>query len=190
MDLMTFFVGLCAGVGLAAACGFRVFAPLLVMGVAARLGVLPLGERFDWLSGNAAMVALAAATAVEVAAYYIPWVDNLLDTIATPAAVLAGTAAMVAVLPTDDPFLKWALGLIAGGGAAGAIQLSTVVTRVTSSATTGGLGNVIVSTIEAIAAVILAALAVLLPILAAALVVLTLGALAALLLRRRRSEAP
>ena len=111
-------LSICVGIGLSAACGFRIFVPLLVMSVASLTGHLTLAQGFEWVGSYPALVAFAVATCVEIAGYYVPWVDNLLDTIATPAAIIAGTL-MTASLVTDlSPFLKWTLAIIAGGGVA------------------------------------------------------------------------
>ena len=139
------------GIGLAAACGFRVFVPLLVVSVASHAGKLNLAPSFQWMGTDAALMAFGCATALEIAAYYIPWLDNLLDTVATPAAVVAGTVVSASVFTGIDPFLKWSLAVIAGASAAGLVQGSTVVTRAISTASTGGLGNPVVATGEWIA---------------------------------------
>ena len=90
---------------MSAACGFRVFVPLVVMSIAALTGHLTLAHGFEWVGSYPALVAFAVATCVEIAGYYVPWIDNLLDTIATPAAIIAGTL-MTASLVTDlSPFL-------------------------------------------------------------------------------------
>ncbi len=136
------------GIGLSAACGFRVFVPLLVMSVAAHTGHLTLVKNFQWIGSDIALAAFAIATALEVAAYYIPWLDHLLDTIATPAAIIAGTIVTAAMVGNVSPFLKWTLAVIAGGGAAGLVQTTTVLTRAGSTALTGGLGNPVFATIE------------------------------------------
>lgn len=179
-------LALAVGVGLAAACGFRVFVPLFVMSLAARSGQLQLAANLDWLGSDPAMVALGIATVAEIAGYYVPWVDNLLDTIATPAAVVAGTLATASMLTGTDPLLQWGLGLIAGGGAAGVVQGATVTTRALSSLTTGGVGNPVVSTVETGASTLLAILAVAVPVLAATLVVMLLVWIGRLVFRRRR----
>jgi hypothetical protein len=158
------------GVGLSAACGFRVFVPFLLMSVASLAGHLDLAPGFDWIGTYYALAAFGTATVVEILGYYIPWVDNLLDTIATPAAVVAGTVATAALVSDLSPFLKWALALIAGGGAAGIVQLGTVALRGTSSATTGGLGNFVVSTGELLGSIFMAIVAIVLPLLAIVLV--------------------
>jgi hypothetical protein len=102
------------GIGLAAATGFRVFLPLLVASVAAHTGHLHLGESFSWLDSVPAMTMLGAAALAEVAAYYIPLVDNLLDTIAAPAALIAGTVISAAVMTDLPSLVKWTTAIIAG----------------------------------------------------------------------------
>jgi hypothetical protein len=168
------------GIGLSAACGFRVFVPLLVMSVAAHSGHLSLAQNFQWIGSDAALIAFAVATALEVAGYYIPWFDHLLDTIATPAAIVAGTICTAAMVSDTSPFLKWSLAIIAGGGTAGIIQGATVITRGASTATTGGLGNWFVATLELLGSVVMSVLSVVVPVLGICLIIL----LMVLLLRK------
>src|SRR5207302_9405838 len=136
------------GIGLSAACGFRVFVPLLVVSVASHTGHLHLSSGFEWMGSDAALIAFAVATVLEVAAYYIPWLDNLLDTIASPAAVIAGTLVTASLIADMSPFLKWTLAVIAGSGVAGLVQGATVVARGASTASTCGLANPILATAE------------------------------------------
>lgn len=158
------------GVGLAAACGFRIFVPFLVMSVAALTGQITLSQEFDWIATYPALAAFSIATLFEVAAYYIPWVDNLLDTIAVPAATVAGTIVMASAVSDMSPFLQWGLGIIVGGGVAGTVQGFTSITRLASTASTGGMGNPVVSTAEAGGSVVLSILALAFPVIAAILV--------------------
>jgi len=174
----------CLGLGLAAACGFRLFVPFLVLNLAVRSGYVALDGGFDWIASTPALITLAVATVLEIIAYYVPWLDNLLDSVATPAAVIAGAVVTASVVTGIDPYLKWSLAVIAGGGVAGAVQAATVGARGASSLTTAGLANPLVSTAEIGGSVLLSALAVGLPVLAA-LVVLALLVLAARRLRRR-----
>ena len=153
------------GVGLSAACGFRVFIPPLVMCIAAKADHVSFGAEFAWMETDVALVTFSIAAILEIGAYYIPWLDNALDTIAAPVAVVAGTMTTAAMLGDISPWLKWSLAAIAGGGAAGAVQVTTTVARGASSVLTGGLGNWIVSTGEGIGAVITAILAIVIPIL-------------------------
>ena len=154
------------GLGLSAACGFRVFVPLLAMSMAAQTGHLELAQSFQWVATPVATTALGIATFFEIAGYYIPWVDNMLDAAASPAAVLAGTFITASVLPEMTPFLKWSIAAILGGGSAGVIQGATVITRAASAFTTGGLGNPVVSTGETGGSILISLLAVLLPVIA------------------------
>jgi len=162
------------GVGLAAACGFRIFVPLLVMSIASLTGQIALAPEFEWIATYPALAAFSIATLFEVAAYYIPWVDNLLDTIAIPAATVAGTIVMASAVSEMTPFLKWGLAVIVGGGVAGTVQGFTSIARLASTATTGGLGNPVVSTVEAGGSVVMSILAITLPVVAVIAVVVIL----------------
>src|SRR5437879_3243036 len=106
------------GIGLSAACGFRVFVPLLVMSIASLSGHLPLAHGFEWIGSYPALIAFSVATCVEIFGYYVPWLDHLLDTIASPAAIMAGTLVTASLVTDLGPFWKWSLAIIAGGGAA------------------------------------------------------------------------
>jgi hypothetical protein len=170
-------LSLAVGIGLSAACGFRVFVPLLVAAVAARAGVLTPSPGFEWLGTDPALIALGAATLLEVLAYFIPGLDHLLDLIATPTAVMAGILASAAVLTDLPPTLKWGLAAIAGGGAAGLVQGASVLLRLKSTALSGGLGNPVVALFELAAALVTSLVAIVCPLLAV-LLVLTLCGLA------------
>ncbi|HOG06486.1 MAG TPA: DUF4126 domain-containing protein [Syntrophales bacterium] len=161
--------GIAIGIGLSAACGFRVFVPLLVMNLMALSGHLHLSSGFAWIASLHATVAFATATVLEVLGYYIPWVDHALDTVATPAAVVAGMLA-TASMADLSPFLKWTLALMAGGGVAGLVQGGTAALRLKSSLLTAGAGNPLLSTLELAGAAVTALLAVLAPILCLVLV--------------------
>jgi hypothetical protein len=160
------------GVGLAAAVGFRVFVPLLVLAVAAAFGSLELAEPLAWLATPQAIAVLAVAALVELLAYYIPGLDNLLDALAAPAAIVAGTLASAAVLTDLPPIVKWTTAIIAGGGTAGLLQSVTGAVRLHSTAMTGGLGNFVLSTGELVGSLGLALLALAAPLVALAIVVL------------------
>ena len=163
-------LGIAVGIGLSAACGFRVFVPLLVMNLASLSGLLHLSPGFAWIGSTYATVAFSTATIAEVLGYYVPWLDHVLDMAATPAAVIAGTLATASMITDMSPFLKWTLSLIAGGGIAGIVQGTTVALRATSSVSTVGIGNPLVSTLELVGSIITALLAILIPILCLALI--------------------
>ena len=165
-------VSIALGIGLAAAVGFRVFLPLLVASVAAYTGHLHLNEGFAWLGSLTAVTMLGVAALVEVAAYYIPAVDNLLDTVTAPLALVAGTVVSAAVIADMPPLIKWSTAIIAGGGVAAITQGVTTLVRAKSTVFTAGLGNPVVSTAEMVAAAVISLLALLAPLAALALVVL------------------
>lgn len=170
--------GIGLGLGLSAACGFRVFVPMFVMSIAARVGQLDLAEGFAWMATWPAIIAFGTATTLETIAFYVPWVDNLLDTAATPAAVVAGIVATAACVVDADPLLQWSAAIIGGGGVAGTVQSSSVAVRAASTLTTGGLGNFAVSTAEWISSIVMSLAALLAPIVAGLVAVtLTCGAL-------------
>ena len=173
------------GVGLSAACGFRVFVPLLIMSIAAHTGFLNLSPGFEWIGSWTATLAFAIATFLEISGYFIPWIDNLLDAIATPAAVLAGILATASLLGDLSPFLRWALAIIAGGGAAGIIQASTTALRGLSSTTTGSLANPAFSIFELLGAVGISIFAILIPVFAMILVVILIAFAISRFVKRR-----
>lgn len=169
--MMEAVVSTLVGIGLAAACGFRVFVPLLVLCLAGRAGHIPLGEGFQWMASLPAIIAFGTATAVEIGAYYVPWLDHALDTIATPAAMLAGVIATAAVVADMPPVVRWGLAVLAGGGVAGTVQGATVLTRLKSGTMTAGLANPVVATAELAGSLVTSILAIVVPLLAVVLIV-------------------
>src|SRR6204780_4613569 len=178
------------GVALAAAVGFRVFLPMLVMSVAAHTGHLALGSGFAWLASAPALVMLSVAAVLEVLAYYIPVVDNLLDAIAAPAALLAGTLVSAAVMIELPPMVKWTTAVIAGGGAAGLTQGLTSLLRAQSTLMSGGVGNPVICTGELAAALTVSLLALIAPLAALAVVALIAWFTVRLVHRLYRKAAP
>jgi len=146
-------IAIAIGIGLSASCGFRVFVPMLVASIAARTGIFPAQEGFQWLASWPAIFCFGTATVFEILGYYIPFIDNLLDTVTTPLAIGAGTLLLTSVLPIDNDLLKWSGGFIFGGGAAATIQGGSVLTRLASSKLTAGIGNPLVATGEHVAAI-------------------------------------
>ena len=163
------------GIGLSAGAGFRVFVPLLVASVASRMGLLPLQESQAWISSWPAIVCFATATLVETAAYYLPFVDNILDAVNAPLAMAAGTILAVSVLPADQEWLRWIFGILVGGGTAGAVHAGTSLIRLASTKTTAGLGNGIVATGENAASIGLSVLTLFIPVLIASSVAVLLA---------------
>ena len=170
-DMPQVLLGAALGLGLAAAVGFRVFVPFLLVSIAAKSGQMHLAGGFEWLGTDAALIMFGIAALLEVAAYFIPYFDHLLDTVAGPAAVIAGTVLMASTLVEMEPWLKWAVAIVAGGGTAGLLHGATSTLRLGSTATTGGAGNPAFATMETGASTALTILALMLPLIALALVI-------------------
>lgn len=181
------FLSVCLGIGLAAACGFRVFVPFLAVSLAARAGMVTLAPDFHWITTNPALVAFSVATALELLAYQLPWVDNVLDLVASPAAVIAGVLLSASAISGMDPSLRWGLALVAGGGIAGIFQGATALARVGSTAATGGLANPLLGLLESGTAILMVLVAVFLPVVALAGVI---GGTVLAVRRLRRRGAP
>ncbi len=162
------------GVGLAASVGFRVFLPLFALSLASYTGVWELNESWQWIGSFAAVIVFGVATLVEIFAYFIPWVDNVLDSFAVPLAAIAGTAVMVSTVADLDPVVTWSLAIIAGGGTATAIKGAGATGRLASTASTGGLANPVVSTVETGTAVVVTTASIFAPVLAVILVIIIL----------------
>jgi Domain of unknown function (DUF4126) len=171
------------GIALAAATGFRVFLPMLIVSGVANTGHLQLGSSFAWLGTPSALTMLCVAAFAEVLAYYVPVIDNLLDTLATPAALVAGPVVSAAVMTDVPPMVKWTAAVVGGGGIAGLTQGVTAMLRAHSTVLTGGLGNAVIATAELGGALLISFLALVAPAAAIALVILFL-LLAIRLLRR------
>ena len=165
------------GIGLSAACGFRIFVPLLLLNLASMYGYINLTSGFEWIGGYYATITFAVATVLEITAYYVPWLDNVMDTIASPVSIIAGTILTASVITDIPSSLKWMIAIIAGGGIAGLLQGSTTVLpeggvsqggqtvlRAKSSLFTGGLGNGVIATLELAGSIITSLLAIILPV--------------------------
>ena len=152
------------GIGLSAAVGFRVFVPMLIVSLASMAGVITLSPDFQWMGTPVAALVFAVATLVELLGFLIPWVSNALDSIATPAATIAGVIMMAAVLTDMHPVARWALAIIAGGGVALTVQGATVVTRAVAAGSTGGIANPIVGILEAIGALVVTITTIVIPV--------------------------
>lgn len=163
MEAMELILSLSIGLGLSAACGFRIFVPLLVISIANKAGHLELAHNFEWMGSTAAIVAFTTATVLEVSAYYVPWVDNLLDTVAAPTAVVAGVIATASQVGDMSPLVGWSVAVIGGGGVAAVFQGLTTITRHLSTFATAGFGNPLVSTAEGGFSIVMSVLAIVVP---------------------------
>jgi hypothetical protein len=160
------------GIGLASAAGFRVFLPLFALSLSSYFQIWELNESWQWIGGIPALITFGIAMFAEIFAYYIPFIDNALDAIATPLAAIAGIVTIASTVVDVSPMMTWVLAIIAGGGTATAMQGMTTMTRLASSVKTGGIGNPVVSTAETGTAITLSSLAIFLPIIAVVVVIL------------------
>ena len=163
--MMETIIALLAGIGLSAACGFRVFLPMSGLSIASLSGHITLGQGFEWIGTWPALIAFIFATALEIGAYYIPLLDHILDAAMTPVAIAAGTIVTASMLVDISPFLKWSLAIIAGGGASAIVQTGAIALRAASSGATGGMVNFLVSTGEFFGSTLITICAILFPVL-------------------------
>ncbi len=115
-------LSICLGIGLASASGFRVFLPMFALSIASYFNIIPLNESWAWIGGLPALISFGAAMIFEIFGYYIPFVDNLLDTVATPLAAIAGFVIVASTLVDISPTMTTILAIIAGSGSASAMQ--------------------------------------------------------------------
>ena len=165
-EILPYILSTFIGIGLAAATGFRVFLPMFAVSLASYLNWIPTSDNFEWLSGLPALITTGVATVVEILAYYIPVIDNLLDTISIPLATIAGSILFASQFMELGSFPQWALALIAGGGTAATIASGFAGTRAASTATTAGIGNHAVATTETAGAGLMSVLSLFLPVIA------------------------
>ncbi len=163
---MAIVLSILLGISLSAAAGFKIFVPFLVLSIASNAGFVELSSGFAWIGSTPALILFIVATVIEIVAYYIPWLDNILDMIAAPAAVIAGVLLTASVIEDMSPMLKWTLAIIAGGGISGAIHAGTGLIRGASTTTTGGLANNIVASIENVSSTAISIFAIITPVLA------------------------
>jgi len=169
-----YIIGIFIGIGLAAATGFRVFLPIFIVSLASYMGWIPMNEHFAWIAGLPTLIITGVATVVEILAYYIPYVDHLLDTISIPLATIAGSILFASQFADLSTFPQWAMAIIAGGGIAATVSSAFAGTRAASTATTGGIGNHLVSTTETTGAAVMTGFALVIPVIAFILVVVLL----------------
>ena len=165
-DILPYILSSFIGIGLAAASGFRVFLPLFAVSLASYLGWIPMNDNFQWLSSLPTLIITGVATLVEILAYYIPVVDNFLDTVTVPLATVAGSVLFASQFIELGTFPQWALAIIAGGGTAATIAAGFAGTRAASTATTAGIGNNVIATTETAGAGLMSVLSIFLPVIA------------------------
>jgi len=162
------------GIALSACCGFRIFIPMLVASVAAYNHWFGFSPDMQWLGSGTAILCFGTAAIIEVAAYYFPFLDNILDAMATPLAIAAGTLLAFAILPggQSEPLLRWVAALIAGGATAGTIHVGTGLLRLFSTKATLGTGNPVLASGENAVAISASILSFVVPVIIASILLL------------------
>ncbi len=162
------------GIALSASCGFRIFIPMLVAAVAVYNHWCPVAADMQWLGSMPAIICFATAALTEIGAYYFPFLDNILDAVAAPLAIVAGTVLAFAILPAgnSEPLLRWVTALVAGGATAGTLHVGTGLLRLFSTKATLGVGNPVVATGENVAALTTSVLGFLVPLVIAGILLL------------------
>lgn len=183
----------CLGFGLAASTGLNTSLPLLLLAAAARFHIagMALNQKFAWLSSDVAIIVLIIAAVVEVIADKFPAVDHALDTVGTFVRPVAGAIAAASVFTGLDPTTAAITGLIVGSPISLAMHSAKAAARLTSSATTFGCANPLLSLAEDLMSIALSIIAMLMPLIVPVLVLL----FALILIRiarvvRRRSNVP
>ena len=163
-------LGLIIGIGLSAACGFRLIVPFMVISIGSLSGHLALAPDMAWIGTYPALIAFSIATLLEILVYFIPWVDDVMATLSIPVSIVAGTIITAVFIPDMSPFLRWTLAAIAGGTVAGTTETLTTGLRFASTATTAGLGNGLLSIGELLSSTLLSLLALFVPVISFLLV--------------------
>jgi len=150
MDSTLYVYPVLLGLGLAASTGLKTFLPLLALAGAAHFQLfgVDLNGSFAWLKSDVALWTLAIATGIELIGDKIPAVDHALDVAGTGLRPVAGTLVAASVFTNSDPAVAALLGFIIGAPTAFSFHAAKAGTRVTSSATTFGMGNPALSLLE------------------------------------------
>lgn len=162
---MEFVMAILIGIGLSATVGFRIFTPLLITSIAEKAQFVSLADGFSWIGSTPALISFLVATILEISANYIPVVDQILKTLATPVAIIAGILLTASFIGDMDPLLTWSISIIAGGSTATVSQLTTTSIKGASTITTAGIGNIFISLAEGFIAVVMSLVSIFLPIL-------------------------
>ncbi|MEO6315700.1 MAG: DUF4126 domain-containing protein [Chitinophagaceae bacterium] len=180
------------GIALSACCGFRIFIPMLAASVASYNHWFNFSEDMQWLGSWPAIICFGTAAIIEVTAYYFPFLDNILDAVAAPLAVAAGTVLAFAILPAanSEPLLRWVAAIIAGGATAGTLHAGTGLLRLFSTKATLGTGNPVIATGENAMAVVGAIFSFIIPIIIACMLLVVVGWILITTTRRFLSRKP
>src|SRR5699024_3209885 len=150
-------------IGLAASAGLRVFLPMLILSVFAKLEWIELAAKFDWLDSNPALIMLSVATIIEMISLYIPIVDQFLKTIATPLAAASGVLLTIAMIGDMDPLFSCSFVVFGGGTIAVVTQLVLLTLRWITTFIIFGIGNIFYNFLEGLLSIVLIILSIIFP---------------------------
>ena len=165
MSTVNLIFALLLGLGLSASTGLNTFLPLLLLAAAAKFQIagITLGEKFEWLSSDVAIIVLIVACIAELIADKIPAVDHFLDSAGTFVRPLAGATAAASVLYDIDPMVAALVGIMMGAPTSLGFHTLKAGTRVASSATTFGCANPFISVLEDVFSLFLSIIAIFAP---------------------------
>ena len=163
MDLL---FGISTAFGLAASAGLNAYIPLLVIGLLARFTELfTLESPWNILENWWIIGVLLFLSTIEFFADKFPAVNHINDLIQTFVRPTAGAivfAASTSIISNINPIFSVALGLLVAGGVH---TVKSAAIRPLVTASTGGVGNIIVSTLEDILSTVVSLVSVFIPIL-------------------------
>lgn len=167
MSTGSLILALLLGLGLSASTGLNTFLPLLLLAAAAKFEIagITLGEKFEWLSSDVAIIVLIIACVAELVADKVPAVDHFLDTIGTFVRPVAGATAVASVLTDVDPMVAALVGIMMGAPTSLGFHTLKAGTRVASSAATFGCANPVISIVEDVFSLILTVISIFTPVL-------------------------
>ncbi len=167
MSTGSLILALLLGLGLSASTGLNTFLPLLLLAAAAKFEIagITLGEKFEWLSSDVAIIVLIIACVAELVADKVPAVDHFLDTIGTFVRPVAGATAVASVLTDVDPMVAALVGIMMGAPTSLGFHTLKAGTRVASSAATFGCANPLISIVEDLFSLILTVISIFVPVL-------------------------
>lgn len=171
--------------GLSASAGLNAYLPLLIVAILARLNIFKLQPPFDVMTSWWVIGVLAVLLVIEIFVDKVPAVDtinDIINTIIRPAAGAILFAASASIVTDISPVISIILGLLVAGG----VHAVKATARPVLTATTAGVANPMVSTVEDIISGITSLVAIFVPLLI--LLVATFGIVMFLWWRLRRLD--
>jgi hypothetical protein len=154
--------GIFTAFGLSASAGLNAYLPLLIVAICARLKILTLQKPFDVMESWWVIGVLAVLLVIEVLVDKVPAADtvnDIINTVIRPAAGAILFAASANIVTDLSPVISIILGLLVAGG----VHAIKATARPVITATTAGVGNPVVSTIEDVVSGVTSLVAILLP---------------------------